>query len=651
MHQTQSVYRRIALITGIFLALFFIGRIALFVMYYATFAELSFGQVVFSFLHGIRFDASIIVTFIGIPLLFMSLPHRWATSALWQGLWTGYMYLVLLAFIFMAVGDLIYFSFVQRHAGPEITLLTGDTDLMLDMLFNEHRLALIIFSISALAGALLWPRLFPRKVAVPRRVLPRYGAIVVMFLAVIIIGRGGLQYKPARISDAFINGSTASGYLSLNGPFAIFHSARGTRPVTKQFMPQTAAVALVRKQITAPTEHYIDESFPLLRTSPIPQHPRHGKPNIVIFMLESWDAINNDYYRRRMGLPAYEVTPNFNKLAQQGHLYTRFYAAGRRSMDGIAGIIASIPTLPGMPYIGTGMAQNRLSYLAEFAREQGYHTLFLQSSNRGSFRLDSVAAKAGFQTYLGAEDIPPAHKNAPKKVKWGVWDYSTFMEANRYFTKQEGPFLGFIFSSSTHNPWRVPAPQWQKFPEDSEHHKYLNSLYYSDWALGQFMAEARKHPYYENTIFIITGDHISGFGQPPNHLPSRYHIPLLIMGPGITPGIDDRIGSQLDLTPSIIDMANWQTVHSSVGRSLFDNTDLKQRAALCINGNIIDFIQEKSWLSHNLQRRLDVHVADKDLSVDKLEKQILASHQVVMKGMLENKIYRQPEQVTARVAR
>lgn len=650
MLQTQSAYSRIALVMGIFLAVFFLGRLALFIIYHPSFAELGFGQIVFGFIHGVRFDASIMVTFIGIPMLFMILPHRWATSRLWQGLFSWYFYLVLVAFVFMQISDLIYFGFVQRHVGPEVTLITGDMELMRDMLLNEHRIALIIFISAAIIGGLFWQRLFRKPLAAPRKVWPRYGAIVLMFLAIIIIGRGGLQYKPARIADAFLSGSTAEGYLTLNGPFAIFHSARGTRPVTKVFMPQQTAIDLLRKQITSPREKYIDNAYPLLRTSGVKPGTAENKPNIVIFMLESWDAIHLDYFRKQQGLAPYSITPNFDALVKKGRLYTRFYAAGTRSMDGIAGILAAVPTLPGMPYIGTGMDQNRLSYLGEFAKEHGYSTLFLQSSNRGSFRLDSVAAKAGFDTYLGAEDIPPAHKNAPKKKRWGVWDYSTFMEADKLFAQQQQPFLGFIFSSSTHNPWRVPAQQWRKFPEDSEQHKYMNSLYYADWALGQFMAEAKKHKYFDNTIFFITGDHVSGFEQKANYLPGHYHIPLLIVGPGIKPGIDDRIGSQLDITPTIIDITKWQTAHSSVGRSLFDNTDVDKRAAVCINGTIIDFIQQNSWLSHNLSRRLDTHVEGKQ-TADSLEKQILATHQVVMKGMLENRIYHKPLQATASVAK
>lgn len=57
MTPTQNAYSRIALITGVFLALFFVGRFALFITYNASFAELGITQLVFSFIHGIRFDA------------------------------------------------------------------------------------------------------------------------------------------------------------------------------------------------------------------------------------------------------------------------------------------------------------------------------------------------------------------------------------------------------------------------------------------------------------------------------------------------------------------------------------------------------------------------------------------------------------------
>ena len=649
MPPTQSIYRRISLILGIFFGLFLLARLALLIIYYPSFSQLGWGEMLFSFVHGIRFDASITITFIGIPLLLMALPHRWSTSLIWQGLIVWLTYLVMVGFIFMTISDLIYFSFVQRHTGPEVTLISGDMDLMLDMLLNQYRLALILFIIVFIAGGILWHRLFNNRIARPEKVLPRYGVIALLFILVIFIGRGGLQYKPIKVTDAFLSGSTAAGYLTMNGPFAIFHSIRGSQPTNREFMPLATAVELVRKRITTAHERYIDDNYPLLRTSAAGQDHPANKPNIVIFMLESWDAIHIDYFRRQKGLQPWSVTPNFDALMQQGRLYTRFYAAGTRSMDGIAGILASVPTLPGMPYIGTGMDQNRLSYLAEFAKDHAYNTVFLQSSNRGSFRLDSVAAKAGFETYLGAEDIPSAHTDAPRKEQWGVWDYSTFMEANRQFAKQQGPFLGFVFSSTTHNPWRVPAKQWQKFPEDSEHHRYLNSLYYADWALGQFMAEAKKQPYYDNTIFLITGDHVSGFESSPQNLPSHYHIPLLITGPGIKPGIDDKIGSQLDIAPTILDITKWKTVHSSVGRSLFDETNLDNRAAFCINGTIIDYIQQNSWLSHNLQQRLDQSITDSGLSIESLERDILATHQVVMKGMLENRIYHKPAPAMARL--
>jgi hypothetical protein len=107
-------------------------------------------------------------------------------------------------------------------------------------------------------------------------------------------------------------------------------------------------------------------------------------------------------------------------------------------MDGLAALVAGIPTLPGTAYIGMGMEQNRMAYLGHMAEQEGYATIFLQSSKRASFHVDSIAAMAGFKTYLGAEDIP-ATGHAENITERGAWDYDMLHEANRQFAAAKRP--------------------------------------------------------------------------------------------------------------------------------------------------------------------------------------------------------------------
>jgi len=602
--------------------------------YQDNFSDLSQRDVITAFIYGIRFDASTIITFIGLPLLLTLIPHRFAQHTGWQKTWLWFIYAMFVVLAIALVADFIYFGFVNRHIGTEITLFSGDPQLMMDIIISDYGQLTLIFWLLVCAFAFLWHRWFSQYIHKPTRPIFRWITILLLFLAFIIIGRGGLQYKPVSVADAFAIGSTSAGYLSMNGAFAVQHAATSGQPKKIIFMPQEQAEAVVQDSLSSPNEQFLSPDYPLLRTT---INRRNNKPNIVIFMLESWDAIHMDVMRRDRELSSLGVTPNFDALSRQGQLYNTFYATGQRSMDGLAAILASVPTLPGMPYIGKGLEQSRLSYLGALAKQAGYQTLFLQSSNRGSFHIDAIAAQAGFDQYLGAEDIPAIHKNVSESHDWGVWDFETLNQAHHLFEQSETPFVGLIFTSTTHNPWRVPHPRWEKFPLTNERNRYLNSLYYADWAIGEFFKLAKQTDYYRNTIFILTGDHISPFDAEPKHVPSRYHIPLLIIGPDLAPAKIDRIGSQLDILPSIIDLAGWSMPYTGLGRSLFQETP--PSGIFTVNGNIIDWIEANAWLSHNLTNRIESYPPQTNPQLDAMEKKLLATYQTTLHLFLENRLF------------
>ena len=355
-------------------------------------------------------------------------------------------------------------------------------------------------------------------------------------------------------------------------------------------------------------------------------------------MLESWGAIHMDMLRKQMNMLPLGVTPNFDKLSRQGRLYTNFYGNGQRSIQGAEAILAGMPSLPGMPFLGEGIEQNRLSFLGELAQAQGYETFFLQSSDRGSFRFDSIAARAGFSTYKGAEDMPELH-DAPKPPStWGTWDHNTFQEANKLFAAAHKPFLGYIFTSTTHVPWIIPDARWRKYTGDSDRDKFLNSLYYADWALGEFIAAAKKAGYYDNTIFVLTADHANEFVEHVENTPNLYHIPLLIVGPGVKPGVDGRVGSQFDITPTIADLAGWSTGYAGLGRSLLDSERIKEREAFCVRGDVIDVITSRGWVSHDLSHRLGSAPGMNVPETDELELDLMAEYQTVSRLLTENRV-------------
>jgi phosphoglycerol transferase MdoB-like AlkP superfamily enzyme len=693
----KKPHRRVLAIFSFNLLVFFLARIGLFLVYFQDFHDLTLFEALRAFARGLMFDASIIVLVTGLPLLMMLvpfvfvhhphrlrlsnwlkgnaavvavvlalimlgrhiltgnvasafpyamialgvlamlmlLPFRFTHHRAWMTFWTWVNFALLALFLFLLAADIIYFGFVHRHVGPEITAIGGDVGLMLDMAFGDYTWAIVLYLAACVGLFFLWRRLFRHADSEVGRFLPRIAVLLGALLGIAVLVRGGLGHKPLDIVDAFVASRPAAAYLSLNGPFAMSRALVNSRKINANFFPWKEAVALTQAQVLAPGERFVaGDDYPLVRARSTDS--RH-KPNVVVIMLESWDAIHNDMLRRDMGLQPYGVTPNFDALSRQGLLFTHFYANGERSMDGLASLVAGIPTLPGTAYIGMGMEQNRLAYLGHMAQQEGYDTIFMQSSMRASFHVDSIAAMAGFKTYLGAEDIP-ATGHSQNVTDRGAWDYDMLHKANQLFAAARKPFVGFLFTASTHSPFQSPGKQWTKYPPDSREHRFLNSLYYADWAIGRFFEEAKKAGYYDNTIFILTADHVSGFAGKANDAPSLHHTPLLILAPGLKPGVTTRIGGQIDVIPTIVQLAGWHAPLASLGHSLFDPDPKYVPGTLCVRGNIIERIEKNGWVTHDLLTRVSASPGTKEADLKAIENRMLAMYEVAHTLLLRNGI-------------
>ena len=649
-------WRRPLAIAALFLLAFGLVRLALMVVYRPEFADLSAPQVAGAFVHGLRFDLSITLLLAGLPLWLMALPACWAGRPVWQRFWGWTAYAVLVVFLFVAVADLVYFSVVRRHVGSElVATLASDREALVRMGL-DYPLAITVFLLAAAGLAAAWRALLARDrhagAREPGGAVARAAAWAgwIVMLPLFIVGiRGGLQHKPINIVNAFESGSVAEGLLVLNAPFSIFHSTRNTRRATvPRHMSPEEAVLVVRSRYAPADVEWISQRYPLEHAAADPDafapadstagaaaaSTPHAR-NVVVLVLESWDALVTDAIRTRAGLPPLGATPEFDALARHGLLFTNFYASGQRSIEGIAALIASVPTLPGMPYLGRGMEQSRLSYLGGLARHNGYHTVFVRSAKRGSYRLDAVAALAGFDVYAGAEDIleEPSHTTVPSRY-WGAWDFDSLRHLHEFILGAPEPFVGFFFGSSTHQPYPLPGKQWAVFPPGDAENDFLNTVRYVDWSLGQFLRMAREAGYYDDTLFIILADQTSAFVEGAS-LPRRHWIPALLVGPGIPEGtVDTDVASQMDILPTIVDYLDWRSTHASFGESLLGS---RRPDALLKNGDLMLRVGPDGWISHDLTRRLDG--AGSEAEQAELERYLLAETQLLAELLSKNRIY------------
>ncbi len=95
---------------------------------------------------------------------------------------------------------------------------------------------------------------------------------------------------------------------------------------------------------------------------------------------------------------------------------------------------------------------------------------------------------------------------------------------------------------------------------------------YADWSLGQFFAKVKQEPWYQDTLFVIVGDHGFGNNEQITEMDlSRFNVPLLLIGPGVQETFGarrDTVGSQIDVVPTVLARFGKPTQHQCWGRDL-----------------------------------------------------------------------------------
>jgi phosphoglycerol transferase MdoB-like AlkP superfamily enzyme len=494
---------------------------------------------------------------------------------------------------------------------------------MLHIAFSSYLGAVVGYVALCLGIGWLWWRIAARETAPARQ---GFMVFVLLLLALAITGRGWTFYgKPVSVVHAFVSGSTVTGNLTLNGAFSAFQAGRATRAVEHRFLDPREAQRLV-----AGIYPFTDGQYPLRRH--YDAKPAH--PNLVFVLLESWsfryvDALSGSHYG---------VTPNFDALVKQSLAFTRAYSAGQRSIEGVQATLTGIPRLIGMPHLGKGLELSSISRLGAIAQHHGYRTIFAQSSRRGSFRMDAIARSAGFEEYYGMEDFPIVLDYPDPSASDFGWDYETLMFVSGKLAQTKGPFLAYVYTGTTHEPFTRLPPRFEKrTPGSLTEDGFLNTLSYADWSLGEFMKKAEQADWFKDTIFVFVADHPLGKFGVTSPL-DRFHVPLLIYAPGrIKPGTNDVVASQLDLFPTLVDLLGFEDSFSALGDSLLRKQD---GYAFFMAGSIVGMVGKEGFLTHSLKNRLDSGAASGSPSpayLDALENKLLATDQVVYELLQSNR--------------
>ncbi|BCA80105.1 LTA synthase family protein [Desulfuromonas sp. AOP6] len=601
--QVSSPLRAVLFSVGVFSIL----RLGYWATYPAYFEKLSPIEIFKAFAVGWRFDLSITVAAGSIFFLALVLPFPIVDTPRLQkvSLWSLFSFLSVLWIVNIA--DLFYFGEVYRHVGREILLLKHDWGMLIELALQSRLTEMALACLALLGLAFLWHALVVRPASAPpadssfswRR---SFSYTVFMLLLLLLGARGGLvQGKPISMVDAYMAGNEKQASLALNGAFSLVHSIR--LGLKKSYDSSQSLTYLSPQELNLWQAQFVEDKGedPFIRILSDDNTPENK--NIVIVLLESWS------YRYIDGLAGsdYGATPFIDSLIPKARVWDNTFAAGQRSIEGIQAVLTSVPVLESQPIIGWGQELNRMTRLAALLGERGYHSVMVQSSNRRSFHLDSIAAALGFNAYFGKEDLP-IRRQYPGEVPRFGWDFEALMFMADYLASpkvKHQPFLSFVFTGTTHEPFPDPGREFHLYPHHAgKEEAYLNTLRYSDWSLQQFMAKAAEQPWYKNTVFVFIADHV--LRSEGTSLESEFEIPLIIYTPdgSIEPGRDSRYASQYDVLPTLMTLLDVPDNLATYGKSLLlPAGDLE--GAQVQRGGVTGWIDSKGWFTFSRHTDLD----------------------------------------------
>lgn len=321
-------------------------------------------------------------------------------------------------------------------------------------------------------------------------------------------------------------------------------------------------------QAVAASEAIISaQPLPLLQLTPT----REQHPNVVIIALESVSAQATGVYNpaRR------DVTPYLNALAANSLLAEQAFTVVPHTSKALVAINCGIePSFMHPIFESTFGTYQRC--LPELLRQQGYDTAFFQSPTEHFENRRGTVQNLGFQTFMANEQLDPTGFQLVNY--FGYEDDILLQPSQQWLSQRKGPFMAFYLTGTTHHPYWTPdsLPAQTFEPEDKHHNQYLNAVHYLDRFISKLIRQYQDAGLYDNTIFVIVGDHGESLGQHSRmqHNVSMYQevmqVPLIIHAPSMLTAATTPLASQVDIVPTLLALSGFEPTRSLPGYNLLD---------------------------------------------------------------------------------
>ena len=502
--------------------------------------------------------------------------------------------------IFLNLLDVEYFQFTSKRSTFDIfSFVGGETGMgqLIISFIKDFWILIIIFILFVFLSEKLYRKTerISEKWSEGTRQFYKVRTIsFCLFLPLLLlIGRGGFRVRPIGSIEVSSYTKVENAALVLNTPFTMIKS------YGKEVLEM---------------KHYFSEEEEAKLFNPIqvsqPQHILPDGTNVMLIILESFGDEFVGAYNQSTS-----YTPFLDSLINCSLSFEYGIANGKKSIEAVPAIVSSIPSLMNNPYINSPYGNNKIQSLASILGEKGYSSAFFHGATNGSMRFDGFTAQAGYQKYFGRKEY---NNEKHADATWGILDEYFNPWTAKQMTSLKEPFFSTLFTLSSHHPYFVPDHMKKNVKNGP--YPICASISYADYSLRKFFEEAKKQPWYDNTLFVLCADHTPAsnsviYSQRTN----MYKIPIVFYHPkkGLKAKKEKILFQQLDILPTILDLVNVNTKFYSYGQSYYSKSS--REAITYIEGAYYYFNKNHMFsFSNDKVRNMYDFIVRKEFAVDSL---------------------------------
>ncbi|ABQ25820.1 LTA synthase family protein [Geotalea uraniireducens] len=380
-----------------------------------------------------------------------------------------------------------------------------------------------------------------------------------------------LSFAFVDLSLSHISPNNYADELAGNGIYNLFAAFRNNElDFNKFYVTKDNKVALARLRglVQEKNNHFAGrDSSNIARV--IEHQGQEKRLNVIVVIEESLSAEYLTAFGNKKGL-----TPNLDRLSGESLFFTHLYATGTRTVRGLEAITLAIPPLPGTSIVKRPKNENFFSW-GSVMKDKGYDNKFIYAGHGYFDNMNYFFANNGFAT---VDRLNFANDEVTFTNAWGVCDEDLFNKVIKEAGKshqQKKPFFSVVMTTSNHRPFTYPEGKID-IPSKTGRD---GGIKYADYAIGRLLSEARKQPWFKDTVFVIVADHCAGSARKMALPVKNYEIPLFIYAPALVkPQRIDRMMSQIDIAPTVLGLLNFSYTTKFMGKDILNMEDGQERA-------------------------------------------------------------------------